>query len=243
MSRRLLVINPNTSARISARLGRHVQAALRDDEAVADVCTARFGAEYIGCEASYAIAAHAVLDCYAVDIATQGRPAAVLVGCFGDPGVFALRGLCPHPVIGLAEASMREAALHGRFAIVTGGAAWAPMLQRLAHAVGLHDRLAGIHTLAANGLQLSSDPVVARAVLAQACREAAGSAGVRSVIVGGAGLAGFAAEVADDVPVPLVDSVEAGARWAFRATASTSDAAGAKTRWQRLPPELERLLG
>ena len=241
MSRRLLVINPNTSARISARLGQHVQAALRDDDAVADVCTARFGAEYIGSEASYAIAAHAVLDCYAVDVAAQGRPAAVLVGCFGDPGVFALRELCPHPVIGLAEAAMREAAQHGRFAIVTGGAAWAPMLQRLAHAVGLHEQLASVHTLAASGLQLAADPVAARGVLAQACRSAADGSDVRCVIVGGAGLAGFAAEVAADVPVPLVDSVEAGARWAFRAAAG--DAAAAKTRWQRLAPELERLLG
>ena len=38
------------------------------------------------------------------------------------------------PVMGLAEAAMREADALGPFAIVTGGAAWGPMLERLARA-------------------------------------------------------------------------------------------------------------
>lgn len=241
MSRRLLVINPNTSASISARLGRHVQAAVTADGVVADVCTARFGAEYIDGEASYAIAGHAVLDSYAADVAVHGRPDAVLVGCFGDPGVFALRELCRQPVMGLAEAAMREAAGHGRYAIVTGGTAWVPILQRVAYALGLHDAMAAVHALPATGLQMARDPAAARALLAQACREAASSADVRSVIVGGAGLAGIAAELAAQVPIRLIDSVEAGARWAFRGAAG-SEPGAARVRWQRIPAELERLL-
>ena len=241
MSRRLLVINPNTSASVSARLGQHVQAAVVADDVVADVCTARFGAEYIDGEAGYAVAGHAVLDGYAADVAVRGRPDGVLVGCFGDPGVFALRELCGQPVMGLAEASMREAAQHGRYAIVTGGAAWVPILQRLAYALGLHDALAAVQTLPATGLQMAHDRPAARALLAQACREAASVAGVQSVIVGGAGLAGFAAELAPDVPARLIDSVEAGARWAFRG-ATGSQPGAARARWQRMPAELERLL-
>ena len=34
----------------------------------------------------------------------------MLVGCFGEPGCIALRELAGVPVIGLAEAAMREAA-------------------------------------------------------------------------------------------------------------------------------------
>jgi allantoin racemase len=63
MSRRLLVINPNTSASVSARLGQHVQAAVVADDVVADVCTARFGAEYIDGEAGYAVAGHGGSAC------------------------------------------------------------------------------------------------------------------------------------------------------------------------------------
>jgi allantoin racemase len=65
-----------------------------------------------------------------------------------------------------------KAARYGRFAVVTGGARWAPTLQRLAHTLGFADALAGVHTVAPTGAQLAADPVAARALLAQACREA-----------------------------------------------------------------------
>lgn len=221
--RQLLVINPNTSAHISALLQQHVQAAAGLHVAVRTV-TARFGAPYIACEASYAVAAHAALDAWAHDLAqSRPRPDAVLIGCFGDPGLMALRASSPVPVTGLAEASFVEAARHGRYAIVTGGQRWGPMLQRLAQALGQTDALAGIHTVAATGAQLAADPVAAHALLAPACRDAVRQWGVQAVILGGAGMAGMAAAVQSQLAmlgvsgVPVIDSVLAGAHWALHA--------------------------
>lgn len=215
--RQLLVINPNTSVRFSALLQQHVQAAAGPQVALRTV-TARFGAPYIACEASYAVAAHAALDAWAHDLAQpQARPDAVLIGCFGDPGLMALRESSAVPVTGLAEASFIEAARHGRFAIVTGGERWAPILQRLAQQLGHADALAGIHTVAPNGAQLAADPQAACTLLAQACRDVVRQTGVQAVILGGAGLAGMAAAVQPQVAVPVIDSVVAGALWALRA--------------------------
>lgn len=215
--RQLLVINPNTSAHVSALLQQHVQAAAGSHVAVR-TATARFGAPYIACEASYAVAAHALLDAWAHALAQPGvQPDAVLIGCFGDPGLTALRESSPAPVTGLAEASFIEAARHGRFAIVTGGERWGPMLQRLAQALGHAHGLAGIHTVAPTGAQMAADPEAARALLAQACRDVVRQMGVQAVILGGAGLAGMAAAVQPQVPVPVIDSVVAGAHWALRA--------------------------
>lgn len=221
--RQLLVINPNTSAHISALLQQHVQAAAGLHVAVRTV-TARFGAPYIACEASYAVAAHAALDAWAHDLAqSRPRPDAVLIGCFGDPGLMALRESSPVPVTGLAEASFVEAARHGRYAIVTGGQRWGPMLQRLAQALGQTQALAGIHTVAATGAQLAADPVAAHALLAPACRDAVRQWGVQAVILGGAGMAGMAAAVQSQLAmlgvsgVPVIDSVLAGAHWALHA--------------------------
>lgn len=220
--RHLLVINPNTSPKVSALLQQHVQAAA-GSHVVVRTATARFGAPYIACEASYAVAAHAALDAWALDVSTRSEaapaPSAVLIGCFGDPGLMALRESSPVPVTGLAEASFIEAARHGRYAIVTGGERWGPMLQRLAQALGHAHSLAGIHTVAPTGAQLAADPVAARALLAQACRDVVRQMGVQSVILGGAGLAGMAAAVQSQVGVPVIDSVVAGAHWALRANA------------------------
>ena len=201
--RQLLVIIPNMSAHVSALLQRHVQGAA-DSHVAVRTATARFGAPYIACEASYAVAAHAALDVWAHEIVQpQPAPDAVLIGCFGDPG--------------LIEASFIEAARHGRFAIVTGGERWGPMLQRLAQALGHAHALAGIHTVAPTGAQLAADPEAARALLAQACRDVVRQMGVQAVILGGAGLDGMAAAVQPQVSVPVIDSVVAGATWALRA--------------------------
>src|SRR6186713_1445640 len=214
--RRLLVINPNTSASVSALLQTHVQAAAGLHVQVSTV-TARFGAPYISDEAGYAVAAHAALDAWAAALAgAKQAPDAVLIGCFGDPGLLALRESSPVPVTGLAEAAFIEAARHGRFAIVTGGERWGPMLQRLAQALGHAPSLAGIHTVAPTGAQLAADPAAARILLAQACRDAVRQLGAQAVILGGAGLAGMAAQLQPGLGVPLIDSVLAGARWALR---------------------------
>ncbi len=213
---RLLVINPNTSVSVTALLQQHLQAAGAGALDVGAV-TARFGASYIACEASYAVAQHAVLDAWTFACASGERPDAVLIGCFGDPGLFALREVCGVPVAGLAEAAFTAASVHGRFAVVTGGERWQPMLQRLAQSLGHAAALAGIHTVAPSGAELAADPTGARTLLAQACRDAATRFDAQAVILGGAGLAGMAADIAAQVPVPLVDSVTAGALWALGA--------------------------
>lgn len=215
--RELLVINPNTSESVSALLQAHAQTAAGSHVRVRTT-TARFGAPYIADEASFAVAAHAALDAWATDLTGPlPAPDAVLIGCFGDPGLMALRDASPVPVTGLAEASFIEAARHGRYAIVTGGQRWGPMLQQLAQSLGQAQQLAGIHTVIPTGAQLAADPAAAQRLLAQACRNAVNQMGdVQAVILGGAGLAGMASAVQADVPVPVIDSVTAGVHWALR---------------------------
>ena len=242
--RRLLVINPNTSASVSGLLQTHVQAASGLHVQVRTV-TARFGAPYISDEASYAVAAHATLDAWAAALAGAPleAPDAVLIGCFGDPGLLALRESSPVPVTGLAEAAFIEAARHGRFAIVTGGERWGPMLQRLAQSLGHAPLLAGILTVAPTGAQLASDPVAARALLSQACRDAVRQFGAQTVILGGAGLAGMAAAIQPGLGVPIIDSVLVGARWALRSHAPPPRrrTPGFDVPWDHLSSELTAL--
>jgi allantoin racemase len=245
--RRLLVVNPNTSASVSELLQDHVQAAAGSHVRV-DTATARFGAPYISDEASYAVASHATLDTWAAALAAslaQGVPPpdAVLIGCFGDPGLLALRESSPVPVTGLAEAAFIEAARHGRFAIVTGGARWGPMLQRLAQTLGHAHSLAGIHTVVPTGAQLAADPEAARTLLARACQDAVRQMEVQSVILGGAGLAGMAAAIQPAIGVPVIDSVQAGARWALRSHPSPAlrGTPGFDVPWQNVSAELSAL--
>lgn len=211
----ILIVNPNTSALVSDRLQQRASQRLAeldlDEPHEVRTVTATIGPSYISSEVGYAIAAHGALDAWARD-AAAGRPAdAILLGCFGDPGVHALREASGLPVIGLAEAAMRRAARHGRFSIVTGGAAWVPMLERLARGFGLGDALAAVHAVAPSGAALAADPAGAVALLTAACARA--SRGVDAVILGGAGLAGYAVSIAPRLDRLLIDSVDAGLDW------------------------------
>jgi Asp/Glu/hydantoin racemase len=62
------------------------------------------------------------------------------------------------------------------------------------------------------------------------------------VILGGAGLAGMAAEIASQVPVPLIDSVQAGAHWAVEALKRKEVvSSGFGVDWQNVSWELAAL--
>lgn len=219
---RILILNPNTTISVTELVTRHARELLGDSVDCIPA-TARFGANYISNEAAYAIAGHAALD----GVAEYGQGCdAVLLACFGDPGLFALREVCAMPVIGLAEAAMREAAMHGRFSIVTGGALWRPMLERLAAALGYAGKVARIRTIALTGAEIASDPQGSIAFLAAECRAAALEDHAQAVILGGAALAGMAARIAPQLSVPVIDSVHAGARVA--AQLATDYARGAR---------------
>jgi allantoin racemase len=206
----LLIINPNTSTSVTTKLAQYARNMCKADQSVESL-TARFGASYIVDEASFAIAAHATLDAWAyAESLPHLKPASVLVACFGDPGLIALQENCPVPVTGLAQAAFFAAAKHGRYAVVTGGERWKPMLQRLAIALNQQDHLAGIHTVAPTGADLAADPDKAITVLIQACKDAQLMFKADAIILGGAGLAGLATKIQAHINTPIIDSVHAG---------------------------------
>jgi allantoin racemase len=210
---RVLVINPNTTASITELAARHVRAVLgREFEVV--TATGRFGCAYIASEACYAIAGHAALEC----LAEHGTGSdAVLLACFGDPGLFALREASAAPVIGLAEASLQTAAERGaRFSIVTGGERWKPMLERFAAMLGYRERLAAVRTVTLTGGEIAQNSDAALAALVNACAAAADEDRAEAVILGGAGLAGLAERIQPHVGLPVLDSVVVGAQRAGR---------------------------
>ena len=232
---RLLIINPNTGTATTERLHAAAVAALGAQTDVVSV-TARFGAPYIACETSYAIAGHATLDAWLNWRAQAKSPEdAVLIGCFGDPGLMALREISDSRVTGLADAAFAEAAALGPFAVVTGGQRWQPMLQRLAHALGYAEALREIVTVEATGAQLAANPDWAVQVLLQACRDVLQRQRVNSIIIGGAGLLGLAARIQADLSVPLIDSVLAGVRQAALAPVGQGEANDAEKRAWLLP--------
>lgn len=241
-ARRFLLINPNTNVLTTERLQETLLPRLPTGVSL-QVCTARFGARYIACEASHAVAGHACLDAWAAQRAASPQALdGVLIGCFGDPGLHALREVSGCPVTGLAEASFIQAAAYGPFAVVTGGERWKPMLMRLAQSLGYGELLRHVETVVPSGAALQADPEMALRCLAQAC-EAAARPGVRALILGGAGLAGYAQTLRAHCPLPLIDSAVAGLEVMLQgqAPAARAPADGFYAQWHGMAEAFMRI--
>jgi allantoin racemase len=201
---RLLLLNANTSTEMTARLVTAARGRVSIGTEVRGT-TGRFGATVIATRASYAIAAHAAVDAWSAETAGSD---AIILACFGDPGLAALRELAPVPVVGMAEAACRHAAERvTRFSIVTGGRLWEAMLGEYVASLGLASSLASIRAVEANGGQIAENPAAAEAGILAACQAAIENDGAELVILGGAGMIGMVERVGAHVQVPLIDGL------------------------------------
>ncbi|TYB83761.1 aspartate/glutamate racemase family protein [Oceaniovalibus sp. ACAM 378] len=203
----LLVINPNTTAQVS----EHVDALVRDEAGSAiDVrtVTASFGFRYISSRAAVAIAAHAVLDTAAQAISEGEKPDAILIACFGDPGLAALKEMTGLPVVGFAEAGILAAASEeGSFLIATRGEVWCEMLIELVRRLDLTSRVSGVFSI--------GDPDGEPSVIAESLSEQARASGASRVVLGGAGLIPSLPRIIEACTVPILDPHRAAVRKAI----------------------------
>ena len=237
---RILLINPNTSSDMTERAAAEARRCASPGTEIVAV-TGDFGCSVIASRASFAIAAHTGLDLYA----RYGSGAdGVVLACFGDPGLAALREVSPVPVIGLAAAAVEEAAEAARpFAIVTAGAAWVAMLSELVAAT-LHAPLfRGVVALDATGLSLVREPDRFAGELGHALDRAV-AAGAQTIILGGAAFAGAARTLT--ARARLIDPMQSAIRAVERAVGKSAwrggSVAPAPCSARGLSPELASLL-
>ena len=197
----ILLINPNVTQAMTEQVATRIRHCA---PGVSLEClTAERGVSVIASRASFAVAEYSTLQAWT---RRSSQPQAVLVACFGDPAVEALRELSNVPVYGLAEASLRHSAgRYARFAVVTAGPAWKSMLDELARRLPLNGRYLGTYAIDATGLDAAGKPQAFINLLQQAidnaCRD-----GAKAIILGGAALAGMKDLFRADVP--LLDCVE-----------------------------------
>ena len=214
--RRVLLINPNTTQSMTDTMVAQLTARAPAGTQIRAV-TAGFGHPVIATRVAYAVAARAVLDAYA---GFHEPHDAVILGCFGDPGLEALREVATVPVIALADASFHAARALGRpFAVLTAGPAWKPMLEERLALHPARDLCLEVHALAGTGLDFADHSAAAIGVLNTAAHQLA-AAGAGAIILGGAALAGLASRLT--APVRFVDCIDAALTQAMEASAPPS---------------------
>jgi allantoin racemase len=203
---KIVVINPNTTASMTATIGECARA-VAGPGVVIDAVSPADGPLSIESHYEDAMSVPGVL----AQIAAGERVGAdaYVIACFGDPGLLASREVATGPVIGIAEAAMRSAAYLGRgFSVVTTLARTVGHTRDLAEAYGLGRHCLGVHATGIPVVELETDPQAYATVLS-AARAALVSDGSDVIVLGCAGMADLCARLQHDLGVPVIDGVAA----------------------------------
>jgi allantoin racemase len=133
---------------------------------------------------------------------------AVIIGCFGDPGLAALREILDCPVIGPFEASIHLAAqLGARVGVITILDSVVPMLDHLARGMGLSLRYAGAVAIDVPVLELKQDVTLLAERIERAGQELIQRRDADVIVLGCMSLAflALAERVAPSIGVPVVN--------------------------------------
>jgi len=203
---RLLIVNPNTSPGVTARIDATAQAVAKPGDRFTTVSAAS-GPALIVTEADAETATHGVLQAIA---AHEGPIDGIVLASFGDTGAREVRRRYPDlPVLGIAEAAFAEVRrIGGPFAIVTFAPEVAgPLSEKAAE----HGVAGALMRVASPALPLAHDPadvadrmLPALLALCHGCE----AEGAGSIVLGGGPLAGLAGRIAPSCTVRVVDGTQ-----------------------------------
>jgi allantoin racemase len=199
---KILIINPNTSESMTEHLARTLAPVKGPDTEVVCVNPARGP---VSIESAYdeALAIPPTLELIRQ---AEGNYDAAVIACFSDPGLHAARELVSIPVVGIQEATMHAAAQLGfRFTITTTFPKRVPAKIEAVRMAGLESRLASVRPLHMTVLEMDREPERTKARLIEVAQAAADEDGAEVVILGCAGLAGYAADVEDATGMKVLD--------------------------------------
>ena len=205
---RILLINPNTSRAMTAKIADAARGVAGPGVIVDAVCPS-VGAAAIESHTDEIAAAAAVVELIAADRDGTDPADAYVIACFGDPGLDAARELVDVPVVGIAEAAMHLAAVSGRhFGVVT---TLSRTLGRAHDLVSRYGMERACVSLAATGIPVldleGTDSPAVETIARYSADAAAGGADV--IVLGCAGMADLCVELTARVGIPVVDGVAA----------------------------------
>lgn len=146
----------------------------------------------------------------------QEQADAIVIGCFSDPGIQAVRQQTSAPVFGIAQCAYLTAlGLGQRFGILSMGPSSIGRHLRYLQELKLERRMAGDRSM-----NLTVEDSLGRDVFERVSHTAQALIAEDNadiLILGCAGLGNYRAQLQKKFGVPVIDPVQAGAQWAINA--------------------------
>lgn len=208
--KKYLIINPNSSRKMTEDIRQTVEE-LTIPGFKADVVCMDEAPEVLESFMDYTAAGAEVVKYVSKGIASAKAYDGILLACFGDPSLYALKEVSQVPVIGIAEASLSLSLLLGfKFSIAAAASKAKPMMESMVKGYGLESRMASVESLDLNieaflnKRQLLEDKLTA-------CGKEAMGKGAEVLLLGCAGMTMISGKVEEALGIPVIDPIAAGA--------------------------------
>lgn len=204
---RIQVINPNTTASMTALIGQAARAVAGPGVTI-DAVNPAHGPVSIEGHYDEAMACVGLLE--EVKKGEAAGADAHVIACFGDPGLDAARELARGPVIGIAEAAMRSAAyLATGFSVVTTLTRTVVIAEHLVVKYGLQSHCRNVRASDIAVLELEDPKSDAYARILAECQRALVEDRSGAIVLGCAGMADLCQRLTRELGVPVIDGVAA----------------------------------
>lgn len=205
----LLVVNPNTTASMTGKIGVAAAAAAAPGTTIRAVHPAMGPVSIEGFyDEAYCIPG-------LLEIVRASDADAVVIACFDDTGLDAARTVARGPVIGICEAAMHMASLvAGSFSVVTTLARSIPVLENLALKYGFERHCRRVRAAEFPVLALEDPGSGAADLLRAEIARALDEDRPEAILLGCAGMADLARRLSIEFAVPVIDGVAAAVKLA-----------------------------
>ncbi len=202
---RILIVNPNTTASMTRKVGEAARAVAAPGTII-EAVNPDFGPASIEGYFDEAFSVPGLL----AEMGKAPERDAYIIACFDDTGLDAARCMVDAPVIGIGEAAFHLASLvSGKFSVVTTLSRSVPAIEHNLHKYGLASRCARVRASEVPVLELEAPGSNAREKISAEIREAIAVDRAEAIVLGCAGMADLAQSLSREHGVPVVDGAAA----------------------------------
>jgi allantoin racemase len=207
---RLLVVNPNTTRSMTDKVGSAARAVAAPGTEIIAVNPESGPPSIEG----YYDEAFAVPGLIA-EMQKAGPVDATIIACFDDTGLDAARSFSDSPVVGIGEAAFHLASLvAGRFSVVTTLGRSVPAIEHNLSRYGLASRCIRVRAAEVAVLALEVPGSAARSRISEEIDHAIQDDRAEAIVLGCAGMADLANQLAHEHGLPVIDGVSAAVKLA-----------------------------
>jgi allantoin racemase len=202
---RILVLNPNTTASMTSKIGEAAKRVASPSTEIVAV-NPRTGPASIEGYFDEALSLAGIIETVKENIDVD----AIIIACFDDTGLDAVRCMTDAPVLGIGEAGFHAASMiSNKFSVVTTLSRSVPALEHNLVRYGLFHRCAKVRASNVPVLDLEAKGSPARERIKTEIMKAIEEDKAEAIVLGCAGMTDLAASLSEEHGLPVIDGVAA----------------------------------